>query len=337
MNAEVFAEWLRRQGHQVVKTSSSYWYDAGARVFQAFPFHWIIQPSETELRNLLTQQRILAVRYSTPLDFPTGMVSYHVVLCGPYNVDTLPHQARTNVRRGIKHCQVESIPFSRLAEEGWLLQEDTITRQGRTGCMTRDEWKNICLSADGLPGFEAWGAIVDGKLAATLLTTRIDDTYCVPYAQCHHNFLDLRVNNALFYVVSCELLSREGVAGIFFSLHSLDAPESVNEFKFRMNFCPKAVRQRVVFHPYFAPFVNRTSYKVVSRLLNRYPGNYILSKAEGILRFYINGRIPIAEQEWPKCLAESKESLLESMVSKTPQPIEVGKLREEYAEMQAHI
>jgi hypothetical protein len=337
MNAEIFAEWLRRQGRHVVKTPSSYWYNAGARVFQAFPFHWIIQPSETELRDLMVSQRIVAIRYSTPLASQAGMVSYHVVVGNPYSLEMLPHQARTNIRKGLKHCNVEPISFSRLAEEGWLLQQDTITRQGRNNSMSQDEWKKICLSAEHLPGFEAWGAIVNGELAATLLTARIDDRFCVPYAQCNRNFLDLRVNNALFYVVSCELLSREGISGIFFSLHSLDAPESVNEFKFRMGFSPLPVRQRVVFHPLFTPFANRESHRVVSSLLNRYPGNYLFSKAEGILRFYINGETPIAEQEWPGCLADSKDSLLESLGVRTPQMIEVGKLSDQYVEMQAHI
>ena len=37
MNSETFAEWLRRQGHRVYRTASSYWYEAGPRVLQAFP------------------------------------------------------------------------------------------------------------------------------------------------------------------------------------------------------------------------------------------------------------------------------------------------------------
>ena len=49
MDAETFAEWLRRQGHRVVHTASCYWYDAGPQVYQAFPYHWIIDPVEDEL------------------------------------------------------------------------------------------------------------------------------------------------------------------------------------------------------------------------------------------------------------------------------------------------
>jgi hypothetical protein len=75
MNAEIFARWLRRQGHHVVRTPSSYWFDAGPRVFQAFPYHWIIQPSQKELRELMRRQGTVALRYSTPFAAPDGMVS----------------------------------------------------------------------------------------------------------------------------------------------------------------------------------------------------------------------------------------------------------------------
>ena len=68
MNAEIFAEWLRRQGYRVVRTASSYWFEVSARVYQAFPYHWVIEPSEEELSRLLTEHHAIALRYSTPVN-----------------------------------------------------------------------------------------------------------------------------------------------------------------------------------------------------------------------------------------------------------------------------
>ena len=257
MNADTFAEWLRRQGHRVIRTASSYWDEAGPRVYQAFPYHWLIQPSARELRALTLGRGIAALRYSTSLDAPRGIVSYHVVLHGPYNVEMLRAQARNGVRRGLSRFKVERIAFEWLAEEGWSLQADTLERQGRTKSMRQADWQCICRAADGLPGFEAWGAICDGELAAALLTARIDDMCYVPYALSHSRFQREHVNNALFYAVSCDLLGREGVGGIFFTLQSLDAPESVDEFKFRMGLMAEPVRQQVVFHPCLRPLTTR--------------------------------------------------------------------------------
>ncbi len=67
MNADIFAEWFRRQGYRVLRTPSSYWYEASSRVYQAFPYHWLIEPPEQELRGLLVKNNAIAVRYSAPL------------------------------------------------------------------------------------------------------------------------------------------------------------------------------------------------------------------------------------------------------------------------------
>ena len=132
MNAEVFAEWLRRQGHRVFRTTSSYWYDAGPRVLQAFPFHWLITPDEKEIRDLMLEHGIAALRYSTPLGFPNGMVSYHVVLKRPYKFEMLRSQARNGVKRGLENFKVEQISFERLASEGWYFTAGYINAAGST-------------------------------------------------------------------------------------------------------------------------------------------------------------------------------------------------------------
>lgn len=310
MNAEIFAEWLHRQGHQVFHTASSYWYDAGSRVLQAFPYHWLITPEEKEIRDLMLGHGIAALRYSTPLDFPNGMVSYHVVLQGPYELEMLRSQARNGVKRGLEHFQVEQISFERLATEGWVLQKDTLARQDRLRSMTQPEWECLCRSADGLPGFETWAAISKGELASALIICRIDDVFNVPYAMSHSRFLADHVNNAIFFSVSREMLAREGVSGIFFTVQSLDAPVHVDEFKFRMGFTPKAVRQRVDFHPFLKPLATPAVHSWTQKLLQRDPSNPRLAKAEGMLRFYVEGKRDLAEQTWSECLVNQKDLLI---------------------------
>jgi hypothetical protein len=305
MNVEIFAKWLRRQGHRVIQSESSYWYDAGPRVFQAFPYAWLIEPSAGELRRLMLRHGITALRYSTPLGAAEGRVSYHVVLHAPYTLEGLRAQARNGVKRGLSWFQVERISFERLAADGWALQADTLERQGRARSMDQATWRRICLAGEGLPGFEAWGATTQqGELAAALFTARIDGTCYVPYALSHSNYLREHVNNAIFYAVSSDLLTRELVSKIFFTVQSLDAPESVDDFKFRMSLIPKPVCQRVVFHPWLAPLARDETYRLVCRLLERDPGSPLLAKAEGMLRFHLQGKAPQTAQVWPACLEE---------------------------------
>ncbi len=318
MDPEHFAEWYRRQGHHILRSQSSYWFDAGPRVYQALPFGWLIEPSEREIRSLMLKHGIFSLRYSAPLESSSGKVSYHVTLSNPYNLELLRSQARNAVKRGLDKCAVEQIPFERLAGEGWNLQRDTLDRQARNGSMHEAEWRMICLSAVGLEGFEAWAAIVEDELAAGLIICRVNDTFYVPYAFSHRKFLDYYVNNALFYSVSCNVLARQGINKIFFTVQSLDAPKSVDDFKFRMGLHAKAVRQRVEFHPLIEPFITGTTHKMVSKLLERYPERGGIAKAEGMIRFYLQGRIPLEQQEWPECVAQLNPAVSSATTSKSP-------------------
>jgi hypothetical protein len=306
MNAEIFAEWMRRQGHRIYYTASSCWYDASPRVLQAFPYHRLITPDKHEIRDLMLGHGIIALRYSTPLDYPDGKVSYHVVLHKPYCLEMLKSQTRNGVKRGLSFFSFEQISFERLATEGWALQQDTLTRQDRLRSMKREDWEKLCLAAQGLPGFEAWAATSNGELAGAVIICRIDDVFSVPYALSHSRFLSNHVNNALFFCVSSELLKRDNVSSIFFTVQSLDAPANVDEFKFRMGFQPKAVRQRVDFHPLIIPFMAPGIHAFTRNMLQRDPSNPLLAKAEGMLRFHVEGKRVITQQTWPECLATQK-------------------------------
>lgn len=307
MNAEIFAEWLCRQGYRVVRTASSYWYEASPRVYQAFPYHWIIQPSEAELSQFLRRNWAVGLRYSTPVNNPLGRISYHAVYEQPdYTLEGLDRRSRQNIRTGLKNCTVEPICFERLAEEGWLLEKDTVQRQERQLKLDEQNWRRRCLAATDLPGFEAWGALVEGQLVASLLTFQMEDCCEMISQQCQRNYLPARVNNALCFVVTQTMMNRSHIHSIFYTLQSLDAPASVDEFKFRMGYRAKPVRQRVVFHPWLAPAFNRLSCAIVERLRQRYPEHVTLAKAGGMLRFYLEGKRPLQQQYWPECLASSE-------------------------------
>jgi hypothetical protein len=316
MNAETFADWQRRQGHRVYRSQSSYWHEAGPRVLQAFPYHWQITPSEEEICNLMQEHGVLALRYSAPFESQQGMVSYHIVLHSPYTLEGLRSQARNGVKRGLKRFKTEQISFERLATEGWTLQQDTLDRQCRLKSMCQKEWECICRSAEGLPGFEAWAAVMDGELAAALIICRIDDVFNVPYALSHRKYLGNYVNNALFFATSREMLGRVGVREIFFTVQSLDAPPSVDDFKFRMGLMPKAVRQCVYFHPRLQLFVTPGLHHLTELMLQMDRSHPLLAKAEGMLRFNLAGKKSSVEQEWPECLATKREELLASLESR---------------------
>ncbi len=287
----------------MVRTATSYWHEEGVRALQAFPYHWTIEPGEGELDELLREQKAICLRYSTPVRSPLGCLSYHVVREGPdYSLEVLGKWARKNVRRGLRNCRVEAISFDRLAEEGWAMHSDTLERQQRQAGLSADAWRLRCEAAKGLPGFEARGAIVRGRLAASVITFQMGDCVYLLSQQCHREFLSAHVNNALSFSVTREMLGRAGVRSIFYSLHSLDAPASMDEFKFRMGYAARLVRQRVVFHPAWRPLANPAAHALIRAAKALLPRNPALRKAEGMLRFYAQGQRPLAEQDSPALL-----------------------------------
>ncbi len=310
MNAETFREWLDRQGHHTLRTCSSFWYDAAPRVLQAFPYHWTVQPQEAELIGLLRRERAVCLRYSTTVDSPKGCISYHAV-CGRkgYSLNDLSGRSRQNVRIGLKNCTIELISLERLAEEGWNLEADTSDRQNRESQFTNKSFRKKILSARGLPGFEAWGAIVKGSLAAYILAVQTGETIELLQQACHRDHLKQRINNALSFSLTQMFLNRSEIKSVFYTLQSLDAPASIDEFKFRMGYVPMPVRQRVVFHPFVTPLANQVAYECLSAIANYWPKRRLLAKAKGLLRFYLQGEKPLSIQEWPPSLLDAKGSI----------------------------
>jgi hypothetical protein len=297
MTPDIYAEWLRRQGQRVVRTESSYWQSEGMRVFQAFPYHWLIEPGENELRELMFGHHALALRYSLPARDPQlGNSCYHAVYTGKdYDLETLSAWARKNVRRGLRNSTVGPITLERYLEEGWRLRVDTLARQGRRLKESKADWCRRYAAASGLDGFEVWAAQVNGQLAATLVTFQMDSWAYMLYQQCHSDYLTEHVNNALSFVVTQTLIRRANLHGIFYGMQSLDAPASVDEFKFRMGYQAKPVRQRVAFHPYLAPLVNRVTRRITKTLALWSPRTRLLAKADGMLRLSLAEKNPARE------------------------------------------
>jgi hypothetical protein len=306
MTPDIYAEWLRRQGQRVVRTDSSYWHSEGMGVFQAFPYHWLIEPRERELRELMFRHHAIALRYSMPAkDGTNGGDCYHAVYTGSdYTFEVLSAWARKNVRRGLRSCTVAPISFERYLAEGWALRVDTLARQQRKVKESRQDWHRRYAAAVDLDGFEVWAAEVDGRLAATLVTCQMDDWAYMLYQQCHRDYLRDHVNNALSFVVTRALIQKPRIQGIFYGMRSLDAPPSVDEFKFRMGYEAKPVGQRIAFHPYLAPLVNKFSCRVSQCLSALSPRNRLLAKADGMLRF---------------CLVEKQSSLRGPRTSAAPE------------------
>jgi len=309
MNTDTLVEWFRRQEIRVIKVAGTYWAELASGVYQSLPYQKLLCPNKEEIKEMLRSQHAFGVRYSTPVESAEGMISYHVVCSDKdYSLDKLKAKARYDVRKGLSHFLIEPISLARLASEGWKLRQETLIRQDRSHAESKPWWDKLCHSAEGLPGVECWGALdkKTGDLISSLLVFICDDFFCILYQQSRTEQMRLGSNNVLTYVVTENALKRPGISEVFYGLHSLDAPASVDAYKFRMGFKAKPVRQQVVFHPWVAPLFGWGSQSVLKSLLKMSPGHPMLAKMEGMVRFSIEGRRSLADQQWPEILIQQR-------------------------------
>lgn len=290
MTVEHFAEWLRLQGFRVTQTESTYWYSQGMGVYQAFPYQNLIVPSTVEISSLFKKEKALALRFSSPPESDQGCMSSHL-LCrdSNYGLENLGYRTRKNVRRGFRNCTVQPIEFEKLLAEGWDLHMATLTRQRRGRVRSQAAWTKSFKIASRLAGFEAWGALINQKLAAYMVTFLMGDCCHILDQKCDTALLNTNINNALSFYVTQTLLKRPDVREVFYGMESLDAPPSVTEFKLHMGYEARPVRQHIRFHPFVSPFLNSAVYSAARYAASMFPENRALSKAAGMLRFCLAG------------------------------------------------
>ena len=290
MNAEIYAQFLKRWGYKVIRTTSCYWYDAGRYFYQGFPLHRILDPSDDEIRQVLWRGPAIGLRFTSNPE-AAGRDSYLIICDDPgYDLSSLHPKARNQTRRGIERCVVDHVDFERLAHEGLAINQDTWQRQGRSVYDRRSNWQLFCNIAATLPGFEAWGAFVDGQLVAYLVTFQMEECCNIVWHMSKTNYLSYYPNNALVFHVTREMISRPDVTMVSYGLQSLDAPPSVDHFKLRMGYRKKHVKQCIVINPLLAPLIlNRVVYRVLQGISARRPSSDFWRKVAGVLKIVNRG------------------------------------------------
>ena len=288
MQTNPFLEFLARQGHRIVETESCYWYDAQPGFYFYFPYNRLITPGRDELKRVLWRQPCIGIRYFTPVEC-FGKESFMIVCSDKsYDITSVdPHYARRQTRRGLEHFDIRQLEFKELAQLGISLNRDTLVRQGRDPRIYDEKkWQLYCSSADGLDGFEAWGAFSEKNLASFMVTFLMDDHFTILHQSSASEYLPLYPNNALVFYVTKLKLALPEINAVSYGPQSLDAPESLDTFKFRMGYKKKPMKQTIVFNPLVRPFINLFSYKLIQRLSAFRPVSDTFRKIEGIVRFY---------------------------------------------------
>jgi hypothetical protein len=287
MKPEIFAEFLKRQGYHIIQTESCYWYNAQPGFYFYFPYHRLITPSEQELKKILWGEHCIGMRFFSPME-SAGKSSY-LIVCSDRNYDlrSVDGKSRSQTRKGLENFEIKQFGINELAHLGNALNYDTLTRQKRDPqILSEKKWLQYCSAAEGLDGFEAWGAFSDGKLASYLFGFQMEDHFTILYQGSATEYLRLCPNNALVFTVTRQKLLIPEVSAVSYGPESLDAPESLDTFKFNMGYSKRPIRQRIVFNPLIQPFIGQPLHKLVQGAARMRKESDTIRKIEGIIRFY---------------------------------------------------
>lgn len=169
----------------------------------------------------------------------------------PYTLHSLNPKARTKTRRALECCVVRRMGLEELAIEGEELNRQTMFRQGRGEDEERaaEEWRITCRAASGLADFEAWGAYVNGRLAACSVCALVEGCYDILLQASATDLLHRRPNNALAFTITQTALARPDVRAVSYGVRVRGESPGLGVFKEGMGFRPVLRHDRVVVNP----------------------------------------------------------------------------------------
>ncbi|RMG35866.1 MAG: GNAT family N-acetyltransferase [Methanobacteriota archaeon] len=286
MSAEAYADFLARMGHAVRKVGGVYWFNAHPHVYMSFPFQKLVDPFSVDWSDV-SQEDGWCARF--PCSIEIGRPSYRIIVDNPeYGLKCLTSKARNQTRRGLENCEVRPVDFRELAEMGMSLNLETMERQGRKA--SRDfqvYWRRYYYEASRTSGAHAWGAFVNGDLAAYLIGFIMDRVSHILIVRSSRMYLKKYPNNALISEYIRNMMHQGLVDEVSIGLESIqDEMQSLDHFKLGMGFRKEPVGQRIVLRPWLSGIMKPPILGITRALLNRFPRNEQISKIAGLLRWY---------------------------------------------------
>jgi hypothetical protein len=278
--------FFERLGHRIVATGTAHWYDFYRGFYVSFPHHAQIAPARGEVGRLF-RGLTAGVRYVAPPESP-GRPSY-AMMCADraYDLARLSANTRSKVRRGLSRCRIERMDPAFVRAHGRQAHEDTLVRIG-----VRDPypWDTYWGAVEQSDCTEVWGAVADGQLVAYLVGVLADRCLEIMVARSSNEALRDYPNNALVYTVVRDVLSRPGMASVWFGIESLEGAQRVDDFKLSMGFEKAPIRQRIVLHPLLRPALRSGLVRrALGAMADRRPQNEMWRKLRNLASFQAEG------------------------------------------------
>lgn len=260
ISPDLIANFYSNDGFRVFQSKSCWWYNQFRRsgYIVQFPFHRLVNPDHQELDEVFHHfPRALALRFISPRD-SVGYPSAMWVCRAPFKLQDLKPNVRNHTKLGLKHFKIERMTFEQLVPLARPAHDDTTMRHGQQVSARLGLEPNL----DYCPGYEAWGAFVQGRLAAYMVTLTVENWVHILVSRSMNEFLKYYPNNAIIVTILEDTFSRTGITAVNYGWESLAETESLQRFKINLGFVREPIMQRVVLRPSLRPVLNPITRKI---------------------------------------------------------------------------
>jgi hypothetical protein len=284
MHAEVFSEFYRLRGYYVVRSPSAWWYMAHSRFLMSVPYHHEIAPTAGEMKDLFAAHpAVVGARYFGPESGP-GAASF-LLTCRDkgYDLQALGRKARNQTRVGLRGCEVRPLTWAETSA-AFDLSRETCARQGRKPEFSANGWKRLCDAAEALPGFQPWGSLVEGRLAACAIVLDCGRYANILYQYSRTSLLPQYPNNALTFVMTRDLLRRPGTEVVCYGPEPLEDLADLNRFKVQMGYGEQPINQLCVVSSRWRAAASPLVHKSLATMARWTPVGSFFRRAAGVSR-----------------------------------------------------
>ena len=250
------------------------------------PHHQATPPTPDEIAGCLKRYKVLGLRYTLPAGQRGKPGAIYFARGADYDLPLLAREMRGRVERGLRQCNVRPISFDELREQGMPLNLETLARMRHADPYFSDPalWERFCQAAAQSPAAQAWGAFVDGQLAAYSFVFQLGSVAVLMYQMARTSLLPMDAGPALNFTQTRHLLRAPGVSAVSFGHEGLDATSGQGEYKQALGFEPAPVTFVVNLRPAMRlALLNPLSTVTLSLLRRALPANDLLQRVQAVL------------------------------------------------------
>ena len=230
------------------------------------------------MNDLLKESEALAATFPTPL--PTGISSVAYTIQDPdYGLSSVQRQFRPHLKRGAAHCEIRSLSWKELRDDGLEVNRDTARQrnQPNANCANAKCWAEFCDAVRNHEQIEVIGCLVDGTIAAFIVAWMRENRCDGLLIHHTRKFAKQSPSHAIMHGFARTIISCPEIDLVCVGRDMIPQQASLGRFKRHAGYDRTPIQVGVVIHPIWNRLLTHPWSRVGFRRLRQALGHRINS------------------------------------------------------------